>query len=82
MDASKAGRVIAEQLEAIEAEYGGSEEHEIGAVITILEITGPESSQLRLRHNLGGQPYRLLGYLRVAEEQALGPFRGRGGESA
>ena len=30
MDASKAGRVIAEQLEAIEQDYGHSDEHEIG----------------------------------------------------
>ena len=78
MDASKAGRVIAEQLEAIEEEYADSEEHEIGTVITIVEVTGPNTSELRLRHNLAGQPYRLVGYLRVAEEQAMTPFRSRG----
>jgi len=75
MDSSKAGQVIAEQLEAIEHDYGDSEEHEIGTVITIVEVIGPDKSELRIRHNLEGQPYRLLGFLRVAEDYALGPFR-------
>ena len=75
MDASKAGKVIAEQLEAIEKDYGDSAEHDIGAVITIVEVTGPDSSEVRIRSNLGGQPYRLLGFLRVAEEQAISQFR-------
>jgi hypothetical protein len=75
MDASKAGRVIAEQLEAIEEDYGHSDEHEIGAVITIVEVTGPTGSELRIRHNLENQPYRLVGFMRVAEEYALAAFR-------
>ena len=77
MDASKAGKVIAEQLEAIERDYGDSDAHDIGAVITIVEVTGPDSSEVRIRSNLGGQPYRLLGYIRVAEEQAISQFRGK-----
>jgi hypothetical protein len=75
MDSSKAGKVIAEQLDAIEKDYGDSDEHDIGTVITIVEITGPDSSEVRVRSNLDGQPYRLLGFLRVAEEQAIAPFR-------
>jgi hypothetical protein len=79
MDSSVAGQVIAEQLEAIERDYAGSDDHQIGAVITIVEVTGPNSSELRVRSNLGGQPYRLLGFLRVAEEQAISQFRGETG---
>jgi hypothetical protein len=81
MDSSKAGQVIAEQMEAIEREYGDSDEHDIGVVITIVEVTGTNSSELRIRHNLGGQPYRLVGYMRVAEEQALAGFRSGGGRA-
>jgi hypothetical protein len=76
MDSSKAGKIVAEQLEAIEDDYGDSEEHDIGVVITIVEITGADgSSELRIRNNLEDQPYRLVGYLRVAEEQVLSPWR-------
>jgi hypothetical protein len=78
VDSSKAGEMIAQQLEAIEKEYGESAEHDIGVVITIIEVRGPGTSELRVRHNLGGQPYRLVGYMRVAEEQALAGFRGGG----
>jgi hypothetical protein len=75
MDSSKAGRVIAEQLEAIEQEYGDSDEHDIGVVITIIEITGPDGSELRVGHNLEDQPYRLVGLMRGAEERLLAMFR-------
>ena len=80
MDPSRAGKVIAEQLEAIEADYGDSDEHDIGAVITIVEVTSEAGSELRVRHNLDGQPYRLVGFMRVAEEYALASFRAPEGE--
>jgi hypothetical protein len=71
MDISDAGKLIAEQMDAIEKDFGASKEHSIGAVITIVEVVGPEGTQLRLRTNLGGQPYRLLGYLAAAQDNAL-----------
>ena len=55
--------------------------YSLGVVITIVEVTGTNSSELRIRHNLGGQPYRLVGYMRVAEEQALAGFRSGGGRA-
>jgi hypothetical protein len=76
MDSSVAGTVIAEQLAAIENEYGDVEDAEIGTVITIVEVRSSRGSDLRVRHNLGGQPYRLIGFMRVAEEITLSDFRG------
>src|ERR1035437_5766582 len=70
MDSSEAGKVIAEQMEAIERDYGEGGQHEVGAVTTTVEFKGPDSSELRVRHNLEGQPYRVLGFLRVAEDYA------------
>ena len=78
MDSSKAGKLIAEQMEEIENQYGDSDEHEIGTVITIVEVRSENGSELRIRHNLLGQPYRLVGYLRVAEDNALNAFRSSG----
>ncbi len=76
MDSSIAGKVIAEQLSAIEEQYGDVEDAEIGTVITIVEVRSPSGSDLRLRHNLVGQPYRLVGFMRVAQEIVLQDFRG------
>jgi len=76
VDSSIAGKVVAEQLSAIEEEYSAVEDAEIGTVITIVEVRSPKGSDLRLRHNLGGQPYRLVGFMRVAEEIALRDFGG------
>lgn len=76
MDSSIAGKVIAEQLSAIEEQYGDIQDAEIGAVITIVEVRSPQGSDLRLRHNLAGQPYRLVGFMRAAEEITLSDFRG------
>ncbi len=76
MDSAIVGQLVAEQMEAIERDYGDSAEHDIGAVITIIEVRSPTSSDLRVRHNLGEAPYRLVGYMRVAEERVLSLFRG------
>jgi len=42
LDQSKVGRVVAEQMEAIENDYG--EDCEIGDVCTIVEVVGPHGS--------------------------------------
>jgi hypothetical protein len=76
VDTSRAGRVIAEQMEALERDYG--DDFEIGAVITIVEIQGPEGSHFRMRNNIGN-PVMALGVMRMAEEQWLMGMRTPGG---
>lgn len=68
LDTSKAGQVIAAQMEALEDDYGDQEGYEIGAVITIVEVSGPDGSDLRIRNNLGN-PVMTLGVLRLAEAE-------------
>ena len=48
IDQSKIGRqVVADQMEAIEADYG--DDCEIGDVCTIVEVVGPHGSHVRVR---------------------------------
>ena len=47
LDQSKVGRVVAEQMEAIENDYG--DDCEIGDVCTIVEVVGPHGSHVRVR---------------------------------
>jgi hypothetical protein len=62
LDQSKVGKVVAEQMEALEADYG-----EIG------EIVGPHGSHVRVR-NSDARPHAILGVLRVAEATVLGGY--------
>jgi hypothetical protein len=69
IDTSKAGQLIAEQMEAIENDYADQEGFQVGAVVTMVQIEGPDGgSNLRIRHNLGN-PVMLLGMLRLAEDE-------------
>lgn len=75
MDFARAGKVLQEQLAEIEEEYGDGDRHEIGAVITIVQVESADGQMaLRLRHNLDGQPVRLIGFLELAKQSALTPF--------
>ena len=68
IDTSKAGQQIAEQMEAIENDFADTDGYELGAIITIVGIEGPEGSHFRIRHNLGN-PALALGAMRLAEHQ-------------
>jgi len=70
LDTSRAGQVIAAQMEALEKDFGDKEGYEIGAVVTIVEVSGPEGSALRIRNNMGN-PTLTLGYLRLAEDELI-----------
>ncbi len=75
LDTSKAGEVIAEQMEALGADYDGlADEYEIGAVVTIVEVVGPDGSHLRIRNSMGN-PTLTLGYLRLAEDELIRSMR-------
>jgi hypothetical protein len=68
LDATKIGRVVAAQMEALESRFG--DDCEIGDVCTIVQITGPHGSQVAMRSS-DVQPHALIGLLRMAEAMAL-----------
>jgi hypothetical protein len=70
LDQSKIGRVVAEQMEAIEGDYG-----EIGDVCTIVEVVGPHGSHVRVRSS-DMRPHSGLGLVRMAEQAMLGNLGG------
>ena len=72
LDRTKLGNLAQEQMEALEASYGNDPNVEIGAVLTIVQIVsktgeGEYESAVRMRHNLGGDPYTVIGLLKAAE---------------
>jgi len=71
LDQSKVGQHVAQQMEAIEADYG--EESEIGDICTIVEIRGPHGSHVRMR-STASSPHSTLGLLKLAEQVALANF--------
>ena len=77
LDTSKAGQVIAEQMEALERDFGDQEGYEIGAVVTIVEVSGPDGSNLRIRNNIGNATM-VLGVLRLAEDELVRAMRSDG----
>lgn len=76
LDQSKVGQHIAQQMEAIETDYGDSDEqYEIGDICTIVEVRGPEGSQVRMR-STASAAHSTLGLLKIAEQIALGNYGG------
>ena len=74
LDQSKAGQHMAEQMEAIEADYANREgDWEIGDICTIVEIRGPHGSHVRMR-STASSPHSTLGLLKLAEQVALANF--------
>jgi hypothetical protein len=74
LDQSKVGQHIAQQMEAIEADYGEREEqYVIGDVCTIVEVRGPEGAQVRMRSSASA-PHATLGLLKIAERIALSNY--------
>jgi hypothetical protein len=67
LDQSKIGKVVAEQMEAIEADYGDDCE--------IVEVIGPHGSHVRVRSS-DMRPHSGLGLIRMAEQAMLGNLGG------
>ncbi len=70
LDRSLLGTIAAEQMEALDNDYGNDESVHIGAVVTIVEVLrdqgeGRVESMVRARHNTG-DPYRAIGVLQQA----------------
>jgi hypothetical protein len=56
---------VAEQMDAIEADFGG--DFEIGRVITVVEVTGPDGN-VQIRVRAGQFPWVALGMLDWAKK--------------
>ncbi len=78
MDTTSAGKVMAEQMAAIERDYEGNDDVKIAGTISIIVIEGPQGSTFRIRSNLGN-PALTLGVLRMAEDEFLRALREPGG---
>jgi hypothetical protein len=74
LDQSKVGQHIAQQMEAIEADYGDrDEQYVIGDICTIVEVRGPDGAQVRMRSSASA-PHATLGLLKIAEQIALSNY--------
>lgn len=69
LDQTKVGKVIAEQMEAIEGDYG--EGCSIGDVCTIVEVVGLHGSHVRVRTS-DMRPHSGLGLIEMAKNAMLG----------
>jgi hypothetical protein len=70
-DQTKVGRVVAEQMEALEQRFG--DDCEIGDVCTIVEVLGPHGSSVSVRSS-EPRAHTTIGLLRLAEAMMLGQF--------
>jgi hypothetical protein len=68
LDQTKMGRVVAEQMEALESRF--DEDCEIGDVCTIVEVIGPHGSSVSVRSS-EARPHTTIGLLRMAEAMML-----------
>ncbi len=74
-DQTKVGRVVAEQMEALEERFG--DDCEIGDVCTIVEVVGPHGSSVSVRSGQA-RPHTTIGLLRMAEAMMLSSLGGEG----
>lgn len=72
LEQGKVGTHIAEQMEAIEADYADKEgDFEIGQILTIVEVIGPDGhNDVRTRTATAGA-HGLFGLLKMAELQGI-----------
>jgi hypothetical protein len=73
-DTSKAGKLVAEQMEALENDFG--DDAEIGEICTVVEVRVPQGndmfeSQVRVRYS--GHPFFIMGMLDIARKSMTGP---------
>jgi hypothetical protein len=75
MDTSNVELVTGAAKGTLERDYGDQEGYEIGAVILIVEVQGPEGGNFRVVPNIQ-DPHATLGVLRIAEDTWLRSLRG------
>jgi hypothetical protein len=74
IDTSQAGQQIAAQMEAIEKDFEDKDGYQLGAIVTIVGIEGPEGANFRIRSNVGN-PAMTLGVMRMAEDEFIQVLR-------
>ncbi|MDQ6810530.1 MAG: hypothetical protein M3Z95_01350 [Actinomycetota bacterium] len=75
IDQKQVGEHIAAQMEAIEQRYGGEDsEFEVGNILTIVEVVGPDHAELRVRAS-DPRPWLMLGVLRWAQANVEGTLK-------
>jgi hypothetical protein len=72
IDATKIGKVVAAQMEALEGRFG--DDCEIGDVCTIVEVVGPHGSEVAIRSS-DMRAHSLIGLLSLAKAMTLGDVR-------
>ncbi len=78
LDQSKVGQHIAQQMEAIETDFGDKEgDWTIGDICTIVEVRGPQGGGVRMRSS-ASSPHATLGLLEVAKLLAINNLGGPG----
>lgn len=75
IDQGKIGRLVAEQMAALEEQYG--EDCQIGDVCAIVEVIGPHGSTVRVRSS-DPRSHVTVGLLRVAEATMLETYECNG----
>lgn len=70
IDQKRLGEHIAAQMEAIEQSYAEVQECEIGNVLTIVEVIGPNGAEVRMRPS-DPRPWTTIGLLRWAEANLM-----------
>jgi hypothetical protein len=76
LDQSRVGTHMAEQMEAIEADFGDKEgNYEIGDICTIVEVRGENGAEVRMRPSVS-TPHGVFGLLKFAELQAIELLKG------
>lgn len=76
IDQKRLGEHIAAQMEAIEGDYSEMDA-EIGTIITIVEVLGPNGADVRMRPS-DPRPHVILGILRWAEMWTEQAVKGQG----
>ena len=78
LDQRKIGRLVAEQMAALEAVYG--KDREVGDVCSVVEILGPHGPSVRVRSS-DARSHAAIGLLRVTEATMLATYKEVSGES-
>lgn len=70
IDTSEAGKLIAEQMEAIEDDYKDRDDCKVGVVVAIVEVSGDDGTEFRVRTNVANL-MTAMGVMNAAQIQMM-----------
>ena len=73
LDSTKVGHMVAAQMEALEGRYG--DDCQIGDVVTVVEVVGPQTWDVAVRCT-DGRPHIRMGLLNFANAMLTGRLAG------